>query len=479
MSMEDAQDQEDDSVAQFLLPQDYRAPTGVRKLLVTKIFDWPLYAFLLALGQIIAANSYQITLLTGEVGQKASKLYTIAGVYLGSSIIWWLAFRRFQSRQVLSWPWLFYGAAFFLLGMGPWAGSAVAKAWIHNVATAFYAVASSSAAFFFVLNFGSEGSATVKTWGYRACLIQGTQQIYVVALWYWGASINKATTSGVTVSSSAIANGWPATAITIPIACLLWAIGLLLFFGLPNYYRQTPGHVPSFYSSILNRRVVLWFLLTVVIQNFFLSAPTGRNWTYLWSSEHAPAWAVFLLVVFFFVVLWAVLLLFFAHLSAVHSWVLPIFAIGLGAPRWAQMLWGVSGIGVWLPWCGGSYVASALVGRVLWLWLGVLDALQGVGFGMILLQTLTRFHMAFTLIMAQVIGSATTMLARAYVSDNLGPGLVFPNFLVGQWHEGNKAGDWGWGYGLGSAWFWLGLLSQGVICIGFFVFFRKEQLSKP
>ena len=52
--------------------------------------------------------------------------------------------------------------------------------------------------------------------------------------------------------------------------------------------------------------------------------------------------------------------------------------MGLGAPRWAQMLWGVSGIGLYVPWAGGP-VASAIAGRGLWLWLGVLDAVQGVG----------------------------------------------------------------------------------------------------
>lgn len=52
--------------------------------------------------------------------------------------------------------------------------------------------------------------------------------------------------------------------------------------------------------------------------------------------------------------------------------------MGLGAPRWAQMLWGTSNIGQYVPWAGGP-VASAIAGRSLWLWLGVLDAVQGVG----------------------------------------------------------------------------------------------------
>jgi alpha-1,3-glucan synthase len=68
--------------------------------------------------------------------------------------------------------------------------------------------------------------------------------------------------------------------------------------------------------------------------------------------------------------------------AKVHSWLLPVFAIGLGAPRWCQMLWGTSGIGLNMAWAGkiGPFLGSAL-----WLYLGVLDNIQGVGLGMLLL----------------------------------------------------------------------------------------------
>ena len=54
-------------------------------------------------------------------------------------------------------PFAFYGFAFFLLGLAPYARTTVGRGWVQNVATAFYAMASSSGAFFFSLNFGSEG----------------------------------------------------------------------------------------------------------------------------------------------------------------------------------------------------------------------------------------------------------------------------------------------------------------------------------
>jgi alpha-1,3-glucan synthase len=255
--------------------------------------------------------------------------------------------------------------------------------------------------------------------------------------------------------------------ITLPIAAVLWAIGVILFTSLPSYYHQSPGKIPSFYKTLLRRRIVGWFFITVILQNYFLSAPYGRSWTYLWSSKYAPHWAIAILVLFFFIVVWALFLAVFGQLSKKHSWILPIFAIGLGAPRWAQMLWGTSSFGLWVPWFPGGPVGGALAGRSLWLWLGLLDSIQGVGFGMMLLQTLTRIHIAVSLIVAQILGTVITMLAKATAPDKDGPGDVFPDFSAGVSNV------------VGKPWFWIALGCQLVIPIGFFKFFRKEQLSKP
>ena len=139
--------------------------------------------------------------------------------------------------------------------------------------------------------------------------------------------------------------------------------------------------------------------------------------------------------------------------------------MALIAPRWCQMLWATSGMGYYLPWAGPP-VVGALVGRSLWLWLGVLDALQGVGFGVMLLQTLTRFHVTFTLVGAQALGSVATIIARAAAPDKDGPGDVFPNLALNL-------------DGLGKPWFWIALAVQIGLVFGFFKFFRKEQLQKP
>ncbi|KAJ9655509.1 Cell wall alpha-1,3-glucan synthase ags1 [Coniosporium apollinis] len=480
---------------EFLLGQNYQRPSTFKRWLQTRIGDWPIYSLLLALGQILAANSYQITLLTS--GQTAEKMYIIGAVYIITSCLWWILFRMMKPIYVLSVPFFFYGLAFFMVGVAPFLGAGAGRDWIRNVATGSYATASSSGSIFFALNFGDEGGAPIKSWVYRAtivndlekflrisgegppvyfrrpktfasnlCIIQGTQQLYVTALFYWGSTMTVATAAGY-VEKNTLTSKPIMAAITMPIGALLWIIGLMLFTSLPSYYRQTPGKIPSFYHSLLRRKLILWFFVAVILQNYFLSAPYGRNWSYLWSSKYAPHWAVTLLVFAFFIGVWAGLLAVFARLSKAHSWILPIFAIGLGAPRWAQIWWGTSSFGLWLPWMPGGPVGSALAGRSLWLWLGVLDAVQGVGIGMLLLQTLTRIHIAVTLIAAQLLGSVVTLIATATAPDRNGPEDVFPDLSAGIVPAMSKP------------WFWIALACQLIIPVGFFKFFRKEQLSKP
>ncbi|PNS16674.1 Cell wall alpha-1,3-glucan synthase ags1 [Sphaceloma murrayae] len=459
-------DSDHESMGQFLLPTNYKPPSGLRRFLSIKTGDWPVYAWLLAFGQILAANSYQIVLLTGTVGQTAYELYAIATVYFISSCIWWYVFRRLPCVYVMSGPWIFYSLAFLLLAIAPWTVDP-GRYWIQHIATGSYAAASASGSFFFAQNFGSTGSVPVRTWGFRACLIQGTQQIWVVILWFWGRALTDVSTAGLP-SSSLITSGWPLTAIALPLSALLLAIGIVLYLGLPSYYRQTPGSIPSFYRSTMRRKIILWFFALVLIQNYFLSTPYGRNWTFLWSSAHAPVWSVILLIILFFIILWALLLYAFSELSKTHSWLLPILALSLASPRWAQILWSTSGVASYLPWTGGP-IASALTARALWLWLGLLDSVQGVGLGMILLQTLARTHVTFTLVAAQALGSITTILARATAPDKLGPGNVFPDL----------AGKGDWAQGLRHYEFWLGLGSQVLVVWVGFVWFRREQLSKP
>ena len=86
---------------------------------------------------------------------------------------------------------------------------------------------------------------------------------------------------------------------------------------------------------------------------------------------------------------------------------------------------------------------------------------------MVLLLTLTRQHVATTLIGAQTLGAVFTIFARAVGPNKEGPGDVFPDFTEGILPD------------LSKAWFWVALVLQFVLPIGFFKFFRKEQVAKP
>ncbi len=112
---------------------------------------------MLALGQIIASNSYQITLLTGEIGQSANKLYVIASVYLGFSLIYFLLTRYVKLLYLLTVPFFLYGSAFLLVGTSPFIQDPNSRYWMQNIATGVYAAASASGSLFFAFNFGDEG----------------------------------------------------------------------------------------------------------------------------------------------------------------------------------------------------------------------------------------------------------------------------------------------------------------------------------
>ncbi|CRL31185.1 Glycosyl hydrolase, family 13, catalytic domain [Penicillium camemberti] len=459
---EDSDANNTDEIDRWLSRLGYKRPIAIQRFMRWRVGNWPVYALFLGLGQIIATNSAQITLLAGQIGETAVKLYVIAAIYCVSSIAWWCLFFRFPSVIVLTLPWFIYSMAFVTMGVSPFALSEVGQAWAQNVAAGVYAAASSSGSLFFALNFGDQGAVPVKDWMFRASLIQGISQLYTVALWYWSSKVTAAEVGGV---STVALNSWKLTAVVMPIAAACFIIGVLLALGLPKYYRQAPGKILFFYTSLFRRRIVLWFFFMVIIQNWFLSAAFGRNWSFLWSSQHTKPWEVALLVIFFFVVLWVGVMLLFRFLSKEHSWILPVFGLSIGAPRWAQTWWGTSNIGYYLPWAGGL-TSGAIASRCLWLWLGVLDEIQQVGLGMILLQTLTRVHVVFVLLAAQALGSIATICARGFAPNKVGPGDISP--AVGSSLDA-----------VGNAWFWIALFFQLLASFGFLLFYRREQLNRP
>lgn len=109
------------------------------------------------------------------------------------------------------------------------------------------------------------------------------------------------------------------TAITMPIALGLWGLGLLLWNGLPIYYRQVPDTVPDFYKSLWRRKIIIWFFASVLVQNFFLSTQYGRSWSFLFTTTHLKWWQIYLLVILFFVFIWGASMWGFMHLTRSHT----------------------------------------------------------------------------------------------------------------------------------------------------------------
>jgi alpha-1,3-glucan synthase len=300
----------------------------------------------------------------------------------------------------------------------------------------------------------------MSAWIFRAGLFEGLRQFWSMALWYWS---NNFAIAESTLNEKLFVSTLR-SAISFFLAGILLIFALLLFFGLPACYRQLPPLIPKFYSSFRKRGLAIWFIIAQFLQAYWLSGPYGRNWTFLW-SQPIPSYQIFLLFVVFILV-WASLMRGFWQYSQIHSWILPIFAVGLLSPRWAQMSWSTSNIGYSLVWPNGIGPYFSLS---LWLWLGVLDAIQAVGLSMMLLQTLTRVHVAATLMAAQLVGAIAFILARATAPDNHGPGDVFPNPSVS--YQGQEF----WLKPL----FWIGLMFQLLIAVGYLCWFRREQLSKP
>lgn len=85
---------------------------------------------------------------------------------------------------------------------------------------------------------------------------------------------------------------------------------------------------------------------------------------------------------------------------------------------------------------------------------------------MIMLSTLTRIHVAFAVMSTQVLGSIATIVARAAAPNKIGPGPISPDI------SGGVKPIW-------QAWFWVGLACNLLLCVGFYKFYRKEQLLKP
>ncbi|EEB09010.2 alpha-1,3-glucan synthase Mok13 [Schizosaccharomyces japonicus yFS275] len=422
----------------------------IKRFMQRRLGEWPVYTLFLSLGQILAATSFQLTLLTGSAGQSSTQLYIIGGRRCRYIAIWFILFILCAYRHFI-----------------PNTLCKTAQLCLTYAASCVYGMASASGSLYFSLNFGDEGNTGVLSWISRACVVQGLQQVWAACLWYWGSYVDHSIQKEHLFSYDMYPTGMVA-AIAWPLAIMMIVVGILLVLGLPDFYWEIPGKIPAFYISLLRRKLVLWFIVATVLQNYWLSTLYGRSWKYLWGSVAVDSWKILLMASIFFVFVWTLMLSLLGLKSTTHSWLLPIFGVGLGSPRWLQMMWGTSNIGLYLPWAGDF---GPFAGRLLWLWLGVLDAIQGIGVGMILLQTLTRQHIATTLMTGQIIGTVASLLARATAPNRLGPGPVFIDLTAWDFKDGGQV--------FANVPFWICLVSQLVVSGGYLLFFRRENLSRP
>lgn len=166
-------------------------------------------------------------LLSGSNGETNIQLYIIGAVFFGASVVWYLLFRFKPAIWVLSLPWFFFSVAFLLIGLPAVSKSLLpAHDILSSVATWAYAVASAAAFAFFGLNFGEEAGAATEVWILRACIVQGSQQIWVAALWFWGDKLNNVLPGKLTP--------WWIVCIVWPLSALCLLFMFLLLRGLPG-----------------------------------------------------------------------------------------------------------------------------------------------------------------------------------------------------------------------------------------------------
>ncbi|EEB09062.1 cell wall alpha-1,3-glucan synthase mok14 [Schizosaccharomyces japonicus yFS275] len=438
-----------------------------QRIMYYKVGSWPVYTMCLSLGQILSVSSFQLTLLSGFNTNNAYSLYVVSIVFVLSSFLWWGIYRKFSSIHSLSLPFVVYALAFTMTGISSLGFPIAICGWLSYVATWIYAVAAASGPLYYSLNFEEEGNSGVGCWVYRACVLQGIQQIWTAVLWLWGTRVSHLADDGTILVEPL--NTTYVAAIVWPFALFLIGLTVFLYKGLPVYYRQLPGSVPAFTKSLLHRKVVLWFLFAVVCQNYWMSTLTGRAWRFFWGSSLTKLWKIGFNVCWFlgFCVdihpdrSWS--FLFNAHLGQ-----FPVIGLGFGITKWLHLFWSTSNIGMFLPWAG---IAGPYLSRALWLWLAILDAVQNVGIGLILLQTLTRRHVTSTLMLGQLFGATTTILARLTSPTKIGPSTVFPDLTGYTTVDGIEP--------LLDIPFWVCLLLQIIVCGGYLKYFRRENMSRP
>lgn len=228
-----------------------------------QVGEWPFYSIVMSAGQLLSASAFQLVLLSGTASQTDLDLYVIGAVFFTATIVWWSIFRTQPSSWGLSFPWLFFALAFFLIGLPSLHGPFTAvQTHLQAAATWCYAIASAAAFLFFGMNFGEEAGATTQSWIFRACVVQGLQQCWAAILWWWGSLLINNDPETYIAPRAILAVVWPLSIVSFLFFFALW-------FGLPQYYLQRPPTVPNFYATLFRRDIVRWFLVAEILRGRF------------------------------------------------------------------------------------------------------------------------------------------------------------------------------------------------------------------
>ena len=65
-----------------------------------------------------------------------------------------------------------------------------------------------------------------------------------------------------------------------PLAAVSMLFAYLMLYGLPDYYRQTPPKVPNFMKTLFRRKIVLWFLGSEILRDYWLSGVSNPSSMY-------------------------------------------------------------------------------------------------------------------------------------------------------------------------------------------------------
>lgn len=54
----------------------------------------------------------------------------------------------------------------------------------------------------------------------------------------------------------------------MPLALLMWIVGIVIYTGLPDCFHQAPGQIPSFYKTIPRRKIIVVCIIFTLLSTY-------------------------------------------------------------------------------------------------------------------------------------------------------------------------------------------------------------------